>query len=78
VRRKATLKRVLIRTHRILFADHIGENGERRYAKAVELELEGIVAERADSHYTAGRSHDWIKIKTPARAGCGRASRWSI
>ena len=76
LRRKAALKGVLKRTRRILFADHIGVNGERLYAKAVELELGGIVAKRTDSTYTAGRSHDWVRSRR-RRAGCGRASEWN-
>jgi ATP-dependent DNA ligase len=29
------------------------------------LQLEGIVAKREDSPYRAGRSRNWIKIRTP-------------
>ena len=46
-------------------AGHV-ENGVALLAKAVKLELEGIVAKRADSIYTAGRSRQWLKIKTRA------------
>jgi hypothetical protein len=35
------------------------------YAESLALELEGIVAKRADAPYPAGRTSDWIKIKTP-------------
>jgi ATP-dependent DNA ligase len=31
---------------------------------AAENGIEGVVAKRADSPYRAGRSFDWIKIKT--------------
>jgi hypothetical protein len=34
-------------------------------AAAAKLELEGIVAKRADAPYRRGRSSDWVKIKTP-------------
>jgi ATP-dependent DNA ligase len=46
------------------------ENGVALLAEAVRMELEGIVAKRADSTYTAGRSRQWLKIKT--RAGIKR------
>jgi ATP-dependent DNA ligase len=41
-----------------------------KIAPRLKLELEGIVAKRADSTYTAGRSSQWLKIKT--RAGRAR------
>ncbi len=30
------------------------------------MQLEGIVAKRADSPYVAGRSRHWVKVKTAA------------
>jgi bifunctional non-homologous end joining protein LigD len=39
--------------------------GKRLYDAACGLSLEGIVAKRADAPYSAGRSRDWIKIRTP-------------
>jgi bifunctional non-homologous end joining protein LigD len=51
---------------RIKYASHIGERGENLYAQVAKLEVEGIVAKRADSPYKAGKSKDWLKIKTPA------------
>ena len=47
------------------YANHIGENGERLYQQAEQLELEGVVAKHVASPYMAGRSREWVKIKTP-------------
>ena len=67
--RKRRLGLVLGGRKRVKLAGH-HENGVALLAKAVKLELEGIVAKRADSTYTAGRSRQWLKIKT--RAGIER------
>ena len=50
---------------RVTPAGHV-ENGMALLAKAVKLELEGVVAKRAESIYTAGRSRQWLKIMTRA------------
>lgn len=66
LRRKAALQKALGRAERIRYLTHVGEQGERLYEAAAGLDLEGIVAKRADAPYRAGRSRDWVKIKTPA------------
>lgn len=66
LKRKAQLERLLRKSTRIRYLTRIGEDGERLYAAAATLELEGIVAKRADAPYRRGRSSDWVKIKTPA------------
>lgn len=62
--RKAALERVLPVSARIVYAQHVGENGERLYADVERLGLEGIVGKRADSPYRRGRTSDWVKVKT--------------
>ena len=37
--------------------------GERYYSEACRKGLEGVIAKRADSRYTSGRSGDWLKFK---------------
>ncbi len=64
LKRKATLKHLLSRSTRIRYVHHIGENGERLFSEIERLELEGVVAKRADSPYRAGRSGTWVKVKT--------------
>jgi ATP-dependent DNA ligase len=41
-------------------------HGTRRYH--VLKTLEGIVSKRKRSRYRSGRSHDWLKMKSPACA----------
>jgi bifunctional non-homologous end joining protein LigD len=59
--RKIALEQVLLGFTNIHLAGHVVEEGERLYAEAVAWELEGIMAKRAESIYTAGRTPDWIK-----------------
>lgn len=66
LKRKTQLEKVLRRSTRIRYLTHVGEEGERLHAAAAKLELEGIVAKRADVPYRRGRSSDWVKIKTAA------------
>lgn len=64
--RKAALYRTLPANRRIRFANHFSDSCRELWQLAVELELEGIVAKRADSRYRAGRSTMWQKVKTDA------------
>ena len=63
--RKEKLKRILpSRSPHILYVDHSRGNGSALYRLACQLDLEGIVAKRADSPYEDNaRSPHWIKIK---------------
>jgi bifunctional non-homologous end joining protein LigD len=51
----------------IQYGGHVLEHGEAFYDAACEERIEGIVAKRVTSRYTAGRSPDWIKIKCQLR-----------
>ncbi len=33
-------------------------------------DVEGVVAKRADGTYSAGRQHDWVKVKRERTADC--------
>ena len=50
----------------IIYSAHFA-NGADLYARAIELELEGVVSKRSDAPYRSGRSEDWIKVKCPRR-----------
>ena len=65
--RKEKLKRILpSRSSHVLYVDHSRGNGTALYRLACQLDLEGIVAKRADSQYEDGlNSRNWIKIKNP-------------
>lgn len=77
--RKVRLKELLRRSKRVRYLNHIETEGERFFAAAAELELEGIVAKRADSPYPAGRTRNWLKIKTGAgRENIRARARWNV
>jgi bifunctional non-homologous end joining protein LigD len=63
VERKELLRSVLISNDKIHYSEHIAEQGEELFEAAKEKGLEGILAKRADSAYTGGRTWSWLKIK---------------
>lgn len=40
------------------------QEGEALFGVTNQLHLEGVMAKRCDSTYRAGKSRDWLKIKT--------------
>ena len=65
--RKARLRRGLEFHGPIRFNPHRnGGRGEELYREACDKGLEGVIAKRADSPYTGGRSRDWLKLKCHA------------
>src|SRR5688572_5561096 len=66
--RKEKLKRILpSRSPHVLYVDHSRGNGTALYRLACQLDLEGIVAKRADSRYEDHPNvGNWIKIKNLA------------
>src|SRR6202007_2849830 len=68
VERKKRLKSVLPKDPLIIYSEHWAEHGKRLFKEAEKLDLEGIMAKRAQSRYLSGaRSTDWLKIKTARR-----------
>ena len=62
--RKELLKALLPKNEVIKYSDHIKENGISFFNAAVQNNLEGIMAKKAESKYYAGkRSNEWLKIK---------------
>jgi bifunctional non-homologous end joining protein LigD len=49
------------------YGDHVVGAGEAFFEAASEQRLEGVVAKRARSLYSGGRTRDWIKIKCQRR-----------
>jgi bifunctional non-homologous end joining protein LigD len=50
----------------VLYVDHIRGNGTQLYRVSCALDLEGIVAKKADSPYEDNfRDPYWLKIKNP-------------
>jgi bifunctional non-homologous end joining protein LigD len=67
VERKAALALTVPARGVIHYGDHVRERGEAFYEAAAEQRVEGILAKRADSRYTGGRTRDWLKIKCHLR-----------
>jgi bifunctional non-homologous end joining protein LigD len=65
--RKACLALTVPARGVIRFGDHVVARGEAFYEAAAEQRLEGILAKRADSRYTGGRTREWLKIKCHLR-----------
>ena len=65
--RKQELKRILpARSAHILYVDHTKGSGIELYRLACQLDLEGIVAKRADSRYEDNsNARNWIKVTNP-------------
>jgi len=58
--------------------DHVERDGVSSFQLAAENGIEGIMAKRANSPYRAGRSFDWIKIKTSVgRAIDEQRAKWN-
>jgi bifunctional non-homologous end joining protein LigD len=78
--RKNALARLLRNTKaRILFNEHIAEDGPIVFAHACRLGAEGIVSKKVDGPYRSGPCRVWIKVRNPATSPCsGRGARFGI
>jgi bifunctional non-homologous end joining protein LigD len=65
--RKACLALAVPARGVIRYGDHVVGRGEDLYEAAAEQRVEGIIAKRADSRYTGGRTREWLKIKCQLR-----------
>ncbi|WP_228414734.1 non-homologous end-joining DNA ligase [Chryseobacterium sp. G0201] len=64
IQRKELLKEALIETDVIKYCDHIPEKGIAFFNQMKKMQLEGMIAKKADSLYIENsRSSDWLKIK---------------
>ena len=66
--RKSLLKGLIRKSPHITITEYVVEDGKELFLEMEKLGLEGIVAKRADSVYGAGRTKDWLKIKTRSGA----------
>jgi bifunctional non-homologous end joining protein LigD len=64
--RKRVLRRALSWQDPLRWTPHRNGAGEACYEEACRKHWEGIIAKRADSAYTHGRSRDWLKFKCTA------------
>lgn len=64
VERKEILKGLLPESNIVRYCDHIEGEGIALYEQAKKMNLEGIIAKKADSkYYPDKRSKEWLKIK---------------
>ncbi len=66
--RRRFLRDVVPEAGPIRFSEHFEGCGEALLRQVQGMGLEGIMAKRADSRYTGGRSSDWRKIHAARRA----------
>lgn len=65
LQRKELLKNALAESDYIKYHDHVLEKGKDFFRLAENMGLEGIIAKKTDSTYSAGvRTSDWVKIKS--------------
>ena len=62
---RTALHRAMGSFKRIRLVQQVGGSGSGLHEAATGLGLRAVVAKRADSPYRAGRSRDWVKIRTP-------------
>lgn len=66
--RKERLKDLLSdESSKIIFSEHVSDNGKNFYEAACEHKLEGVVSKLKDSPYVSGRSDLWVKTKCSMR-----------
>jgi ATP-dependent DNA ligase len=63
---RRVFRHLLARPDGVRFSEYLAGEGERIFAHACKLGLEGIVSKRRDRAYRSGRSKTWLKIKNPA------------
>jgi len=62
--RKKILKKLLGKNRVLRYCDHIEEEGITFFRKVLKMNMEGVIAKKADSYYIPGiRSREWLKIK---------------
>jgi bifunctional non-homologous end joining protein LigD len=64
--RKALLRRALAFHGPVRLTPHRNRDGETLFREACRKGWEGLIAKRAESPYTHGRSRDWLKFKCSA------------
>jgi bifunctional non-homologous end joining protein LigD len=73
-KRKAALRR-LLKADRggIQYVEHAQGHGDKLFAAACDLGLEGIVSKKLNASYRSGPSKTWIKVKNPKAPAATRA-----
>ena len=72
--RNEALAKLLFRSRDgIQYVEHAEGHGDKMFAAACDLGLEGIVSKRLASSYRSGPSKTWIKVKNPKSPAATRA-----
>ena len=71
--RKSALRK-LLRGRGIQYIEHAEGHGDKLFAAACNLGLEGIVSKKLNAPYRSGPSKSWIKVKNPKAQAATRAS----
>jgi len=72
--RKAALGKLLIRSRDgIQYVEHAEGHGDKLFAAACNLGLEGIVSKKLNAPYRSGPSKSWNKVKNPKSPAATRA-----
>lgn len=66
MKRKELLQTIITPTPHLKVTEYAVSEGEQLFSAISKLGLEGMVAKKADSLYTGGKTKDWLKIKTRA------------
>ncbi len=66
VERKALLKKTIDKTD-VQFSESFEVDGTEMLTHACKTGLEGVVSKVRDSHYSSGRSNDWVKVTCAQR-----------
>jgi bifunctional non-homologous end joining protein LigD len=62
--RKKIAKKIIPKSSVIRYSDHVEKNGKDFFQNVIKMDLEGMIAKRANSVYHVGkRTADWLKIK---------------
>ena len=70
--RKSALRKLLRRGRGIQYVEHAEGHGDKLFAAACSLGLEGIVSKKLDAPYRSGPSKIWIKIKNQKESAATR------
>ena len=71
--RKSALRKLLRHGRGIQYVEHAEGHGDKLFAAACSLGLEGIVSKKLDAPYRSGPSKTWIKVKNPKAPAATRA-----
>jgi bifunctional non-homologous end joining protein LigD len=61
--RRAALQQAVKTAPPLVLAERLESDGSKAFHQATERKLEGVIGKHLSSHYTEGRSNEWLKVK---------------